>query len=199
MVVMDDQQREPSQGLGLGAIFEAVLLVAVEPITLDEMMKVSGASRQDCVTAIEVLIERYDAPDHGICVVQVAGGYRLMSKTEHFESLRIYANELHDTKLSPAALETLAIVAYQQPISRGRVSIIRGVNSDQVMRMLAIKGYIHPLGRDHVAGTAVLYATTPLFLERLGLDSLAELPDLASFAPSIEIAEAFEITLRNKN
>ncbi len=176
---------------------EALLLASSDALTLEQIVRVTGESHPRCFEAISCLREEYSTPRHGFAIVEVAGGYRFATKPEHFAVVGALAAEIHDSRLSPAALETLAIVAYQQPISRRRVSVIRGVNSDQVMRMLAVKGYIQPAGRDASAGSAILYRTTRLFLERLGLNGIADLPALEKYAPSLETAEAFEAALRD--
>ncbi len=183
----------------LSAAIEALLLVAVEPLGIEELSRLTEAPVRQCQAVLNDLCGEYQSPRRGISIVQVAGGYRFATKPEHFEVVGEYARETYDARLSPAALETLAIVAYQQPISRRRVSVIRGVNSDAVMRLLAVKGYIEPAGRGTNPGSAVLYRTTTIFLERLGLNSLGELPELGKYAPSLEIAEAFEAALRDES
>jgi segregation and condensation protein B len=104
--------------------------------------------------------------------------------------------EGQSARLSAAALETLAIVAYKQPVSRAQVSAIRGVNADAVMRTLQVRGYVEEVARDPGPGQAVLYGTSSMFLERLGLDSLDDLPPLAEFVPGPEVMEALEQGLR---
>ena len=101
-------------------------------------------------------------------------------------------------KLSPAALETLAVVAYKQPISRSQVSAIRGVNVESVMRMLVARGYVQPVGRDDGPGQPILYGTTTMFLERLGLDSIEDLPPLVAFVPPASTVEMLENVLRSE-
>jgi segregation and condensation protein B len=103
------------------------------------------------------------------------------------------------SRLSAAGLETLAIVAYKQPMSRAQVSAIRGVNVDGVMRSLQQRGYVTEIGRDHGPGNAALYGTTRLFLERLGVDSLSELPALVDFVPEADIVESLELALKVSN
>ena len=194
-----DEQRNPSgMAEGLAAALEALILVASEPVTLAQLSRAAEATEHDCELALAELQRRYCASRFGIEIASLAGGYRFVTKARHHRAIGRFAEETFDVRFSPAALETLAIVAYQQPISRRRVSAIRGVNSDAVMRMLAVKGYIHPVGRENSAGSAVLFATTTLFLERLGLSSLADLPALAEFEPSVEVAESIEAALREE-
>ncbi|MDA8262329.1 MAG: SMC-Scp complex subunit ScpB [Actinomycetota bacterium] len=195
---MDEDRDARGAAGGLAATLEALILVASEPVTLAQLSRASGASESDCELAMGELLDRYADPSFGIEIASLAGGYRFVTKSVHHGALGRFAEETFEARLSPAALETLAIVAYQQPISRRRVSAIRGVNSDAVMRMLAVKGYIHPVGRENTAGSAVLFATTALFLERLGLPSLADLPALAQFEPSVEVAESIEAALREE-
>jgi segregation and condensation protein B len=128
--------------------------------------------------------------------VRVAGGYRYQSAPDMAPYVERFVTEGQTARLSAAALETLSIVAYKQPVSRAQVSAIRGVNVDGVMRTLQQRGYIDEVGRDPGPGQAVLYGTTSLFLEKLGLDSLSELPPLGEFVPGAEVVEALEHGLR---
>ena len=195
---MDEQLNPSGMAEGLAAALEALILVASEPVTLAQLSRAAEATERDCELALAELQRRYCDSRFGIEIASLAGGYRFVTKARHHRAIDRFAEETFDVRFSPAALETLAIVAYQQPISRRRVSAIRGVNSDAVMRMLAVKGYIHPVGRENSAGSAVLFATTTLFLERLGLSSLADLPALAEFEPSVEVAESIEAALREE-
>ena len=129
-------------------------------------------------------------------LVKVAGGYRFQSHPDLAAYVERFVLEGQSARLSAAALETLAIVAYKQPISRAQVAPIRGVNVDGVMRTLEQRGYIAEVARDPGPGQAVLFGTTPLFLERLGLDSLDDLPPLAEFVPGADVVEALEAGLR---
>jgi segregation and condensation protein B len=126
----------------------------------------------------------------------VAGGYRFASHPDLAPYVERFVLEGQSTRLSGAALETLAIVAYKQPVSRVQVSAIRGVDADGVLRTLVQRGYVAEVARDPGPGQAVLYGTTPTFLERLGLDSLADLPPLGEFVPGAEVVEALEQGLR---
>jgi segregation and condensation protein B len=174
---------------------EAILLVAEEPVEpqmLAQLLEVSPA-RVDELCA--ELAASYQAEDRGFVLVRVAGGYRFQTAPELAPYVERFVLDGQPTRLSPAALETLAVVAYRQPVSRPQVASIRGVNADAVMRTLAHRGYIEEVGRDPGPGQAVLYGTTSLFLEKLGLDSLAGLPPLSEFVPGPEVVDAFERSL----
>jgi segregation and condensation protein B len=129
-------------------------------------------------------------------LVRVAGGYRFQSHPDLAPYVERFALEGQSARLSAAALETLAIVAYKQPVSRAQVAAIRGVNVDGVMRTLQVRGYVEEVGRDPGPGLAVLYGTSRMFLERLGLDTVDDLPPLGAFVPSTEVVEALEQGLR---
>ena len=142
------------------------------------------------------LAAAYDEGGHGFELVRVAGGYRYQSRADLAPYVERFVLEGQTARLSGAALETLAIVAYKQPISRAQVASIRGVDPDGVMRTLQARGYIDQVGRDGGPGQAILWGTTPSFLEKLGLFSLADLPPLAGFVPGADVVEALEHGLR---
>jgi segregation and condensation protein B len=175
---------------------EAILMVADEPIApevLAQVLEIPTARVEEICTE---LATRYAVDDRGFVLVRVAGGYRYQSHPELAPYVERFVLEGQTARLSAAALETMAIVAYKQPVSRAQVSAIRGVNVDGVMRTLQQRGYIDEVGRDPGPGQAVLYGTTPLFLEKLGLDSLRQLPPLGEFVPGAEVVEALEQGLR---
>jgi segregation and condensation protein B len=175
---------------------EAILLVADEPVVpklLAQLLEVSPA-RVEALCA--ELAASYEADDRGFVLARVAGGYRLQTHPDMAPYVERFVLEGQSARLSAAALETLAIVAYKQPISRAQVSAIRGVNVDGVIRTLQHRGYIDEVARASGPGLAVLYGTTPLFLEKLGLDSLDDLPPLGDYVPGAEIVEALEQGLR---
>jgi segregation and condensation protein B len=175
---------------------EAIVMVAdapVEPRLLAELLEVSPARVEECCAELEA---GYRADDRGFELVRVAGGYRFQSHADLAPYVERYILEGQTARLSAAALETLAIVAYKQPVSRAQAAAIRGVNVDGVMRTLQARGFITEVGRDPGPGQAVLYGTTPLLLERLGLDSISALPPLAQFVPGPEIMESLEHSLR---
>ncbi|HEY2430985.1 MAG TPA: SMC-Scp complex subunit ScpB [Acidimicrobiales bacterium] len=175
---------------------EAVLMVAEAPVPPDllaQLLEVGVARVEELCAELAAI---YDAEDRGFVLVRVAGGYRYQSHPDLAPYVERFVLEGQSAKLSAAALETLAIVAYKQPVSRAQVGAIRGVNVDAVMRTLQQRGYIDEVGRDPGPGQAVLYGTTDLFLERLGLDSLNALPTLGDFVPGGDVVEALERGLR---
>jgi segregation and condensation protein B len=171
---------------------EAIVMVAdepVEPQLLAQLLEISpGRVDELC----EELAASYEAEDRGFVLARVAGGWRFQSHPDLAPYVERFVLDGQPSRLSPAALETLAIVAYKQPVSRAQVAVIRGVNADAVMRTLSHRGYVEEVGRDPGPGQAVLYGTSRLFLERLGVDSLADLPPLGDFVPSAEVVEALE-------
>ena len=174
------------------AAVEAILFTSVEPVPLDQLTQALGADQAKVRGWLEQLEHELETPHRGLQLVTVAGGYRLVTKGSVSEILRRHRQMTAAVRLSKAALETLAIVAYKQPVSRAQVGAVRGVNVDAVMRTLQQRGYIREVGKDPGPGQAVLYGTTPLFLEKLGLDSLADLPNLGDFVPSGDVVEALE-------
>lgn len=174
---------------------EAILMVADEPIGPEVLAQVLEIPTAEVESICQELATRYQVDDRGFMLVRVAGGYRYQSHPELAPYVERFVLEGQSARMSAAALETLSIVAYKQPVSRAQVSAIRGVNVDGVMRTLQQRGYIDEVGRDPGPGQAVLYGTTPLFLEKLGLDSLHELPPLGEFVPGAEVVEALELGL----
>lgn len=175
---------------------EAILMVAdqpVEPHLLAQLLEVSPGRIEEICAEIE---SEYQNEDRGFELVRVAGGYRFQSHPDLSPYVERFVLEGQSARLSAAALETLAIVAYKQPVSRAQIGAIRGVNADGVIRTLMSRGYITEVGRDPGPGQAVLYGTTALFLERLGLDRVENLPPLAQFVPGADIMEALENSLR---
>ena len=165
----------------------------VDPQMLAQLLEVPVAGvEQMCAE----LAEAYQSEDRGFQLVKVAGGYRFQSHPDLAPYVERYVLDGQSARLSAAALETLAIVAYKQPVSRAQIGAIRGVNADGVIRTLQTRGYITEVGRDPGPGQAVLYGTTTLFLEKLGLDRLDNLPPLADFVPGPEIMDALESSLR---
>jgi segregation and condensation protein B len=175
---------------------EAILMVADEPLEphlLAQLLEVSPARVEELCGE---LAAAYQSDDRGFVLVRVAGGYRFQSHPDLAPYVERFALEGQSARLSAAALETLAIVAYKQPVSRAQVAAIRGVNVDSVLRTLQVRGYVEEVGRDPGPGLAVLYGTSRLFLERLGLDAIDDLPPLGAFVPGAEIVEALEQGLR---
>jgi segregation and condensation protein B len=175
---------------------EAILLVADEPADaqlLAQLLEVPPA-RVDELCA--ELAARYASDGHGFVLANVAGGWRYQTAPDLAAYVERFALEGQSARMSAAALETLAIVAYKQPLSRAQIGAIRGVNVDGVMRTLQQRGYITEVARDPGPGQAVLFGTTMMFLEKLGISSLDDLPPLGEFVPSAEVVEALEQGLR---
>ena len=175
---------------------EAVLMVAespVEPTMLAQLLELPPATvDQIC----DDLARSYRDDERGFELARVAGGYRFQSHPDMAPYIERFVLEGQSARLSAAALESLAIVAYKQPISRAQVAAIRGVNSDGVLRTLCIRGYVTEVARDPGPGQALLYGTTTLLLERLGLDKIDDLPPLGDFVPGPEVMDALEQGLR---
>ncbi len=175
---------------------EAILLVAQEPVPTDliaQLVEMPSASIEEVCTR---LAETYEAAGHGFQIAKIAGGWRFQTHPDVAPYVERFILDGQRARLSGAALETLAIIAYKQPISRLQIASIRGVDPDAVMRTLHGRGYIAPVARDSGPGQATLWGTTQLFLEKLGLASLADMPPIASFVPDASLVEALEKTLR---
>jgi segregation and condensation protein B len=175
---------------------EAIVMVAADPVPPQMLAQLLEISVERVEEACARLAAEYEQQHRGFVLVRVAGGYRFQSHPEASPYVERYVLEGQSARLSSAALETLAIVAYKQPLSRAQVASIRGVNVDGVMRTLTHRGLVAEVARDPGPGQAVLYGTTPLFLERLGLDALDDLPAIASFVPGADVVEALEHSLR---
>lgn len=185
--------REPGDDL---RAIEAIVLVAIDPVPVDLLAQLLEQPTATVERWCEELAERYRTGGHGFGLARVAGGYRFQTAADLAPYVERFV--LHDqrARLSGAALETLAIVAYKQPISRAQVASIRGVDPDGVLRTLQARGYIAEVGRDTGPGQAILYGTTSSFLDKLGLHSLDDLPPIAEFVPSADVVEALEEGLR---
>jgi segregation and condensation protein B len=175
-------QREDAAGPGLQASLEAIMLVADEPVSEVLIAQVLERPREEVAAALRELSDRYAAEGRGFDLRLVAGGWRFYTREECAPVVERFVSDGHEVRLTQAALETLAVVAYRQPVSRSRVSAVRGVNCDGVMRTLVLRGLVEEAGTDPETG-ATLFATTGYFLERLGLAGLDELPELAPFLP----------------
>ncbi len=172
---------EPS----LRAALEAVLLVVDEPAPAGELATAVDHPPAEVETALDELADEYAADGRGFELRSVAGGWRLYTAAGCAPYVERFLSSGVQARLTTAALETLAVVAYRQPVSRARISAVRGVNVDSVVRTLTSRGLVAEAGMDAESG-AVLFATTPYFLERLGLASLAELPELAPLLPTVD-------------
>ena len=175
---------------------EAVLMAATEPVEAQLLAELLEMSITDVEALCDALAASYDAEARGFVIARVAGGYRYQTHPDLAPYVERYVLEGQHARLSAPALETLAIVAYKQPISRGQISAIRGVNVEATMTTLLQRGYVEEIGRDPGPGQAVLYGTTTQFLERLGLNSVRDLPSLGDFIPDASVVEALERGLR---
>jgi segregation and condensation protein B len=176
----------------LGRAIEAVLFVAVEPVLPSLLAELFEEPAERIEEVLSGLADGYLAEGRGFVLARIAGGARLQTHPDMAPYVERFANRDVSHRLSTAALETLAIVAYRQPVSRGQISSLRGVNVDGVTRLLEQRGYIEVVGRADGPGQPAMYGTNDLFLERLGLDSLEQLPPVEDFLPGPEVAGAFE-------
>lgn len=169
----------------LRAAVESVMLVLDDPAPISDISRAVGASEEDTRAVIDEWRDELDQRGSGIELRHVGGGWRLYTRAEHAPAVEAFLLDGAQTKLSRAALETLAVVAYRQPVTRSQVAAVRGVNCDGVMRTLALRGLVKEVGEAQTSG-AHLYATTELFLETMGLSDVSELPDLAPLLPDVE-------------
>lgn len=178
------EQAEPG-ALPLRPALEAVLMVADQP--LDHLMLAQAVDRppESVAEALEELRASYDAEGRGFELRSVAGGWRYYTREEYAPAVERFVLDGQQARLTQAALETMAVVAYRQPVSRARVSAIRGVNVDGVMRTLVARGLVEEAGTDAESG-AVLYSTSSYFLERMGMSGIDELPELAPYLPEMD-------------
>jgi segregation and condensation protein B len=181
-------------GPSLRAALEAILLVADEPVPEVLLAQVLERPRGEVAAGLRALAAEYTAEGRGFDVREIAGGWRFYTREDCAPLVERFVRDGQEVRLTQAALETLAVIAYRQPVSRARVSAVRGVNCDGVIRTLVLRGLVEDSGTDPETG-AILYRTTGYFLERLGMASLDELPDLAPFLPeNIEDIEDNERT-----
>jgi segregation and condensation protein B len=172
---------------GARAALEAILMVTDEPVPAVRLATVLGLPTAEVDTLLVALAEEYRSADRGFDLREVGGGWRFYSAAAHSDVVGRFVLDGQSARLTQAALETLAVVAYRQPVTRGQVSAVRGVNVDSVVRTLSARGLIGEVGTE--PSGAILYATTPYFLERMGLSSLDELPPLAPYLPEIDAVE----------
>jgi segregation and condensation protein B len=181
----------------LARTIEAILLVAVEPLAPQLLAELLEEPVERVDEAIDRLARAYEEERRGFVVARIAGGARFATHPDLAPYVERFANRDVSHRLSTAALETLAIVAYRQPVSRGQISALRGVNVDGVSRLLEQRGYIAVVGHADGPGQPALFGTTDLFLERLGLDSLAQLPAVEDFLPGPDVAADLERDLQS--
>jgi segregation and condensation protein B len=183
--VVDDDVTYPS----VEAAIEAVLMVVDEPISAVALAQTLRQPTEDVAAVLIGLADQYQRDQRGFELREVAGGWRVYSASTCSSVVARFVRDGQQARLTQASLETLAVVAYQQPVSRARISAVRGVNVDGVVRTLTVRGLIEESGMESESG-AHLYRTTPYFLERLGIDSLDDLPALAPFLPDVESLES---------
>ncbi|MCH7229747.1 SMC-Scp complex subunit ScpB [Glycomyces sp. L485] len=167
----------------LGAVLEAILMIAEEPLSEEFLSSVLERPLSKVRETLGRLSAEYTGDGRGFDLRRQAGGWRFYTRTDYARYVERFVTDGASARLTKAALETLAVVAYRQPVTRGRISAIRGVNCDGVIRTLLARGMVEECGSDPDS-TATLYRTTTLFLEKLGLDSVDQLPELAPFLPN---------------
>jgi segregation and condensation protein B len=175
---------------GVRGVLEALLFVNDEPLPASRVAKLLEMEESDVVAALKALAEEYAADERGFQLREVAGGWRMYTHPAHHPVIEQLVLSWDTRRLSQAALEALAVVAYHQPVARQGINAVRGVNSEAVIASLQEKGLIREAGRDRNQGNAVLYGTTRAFLEKFGLKDLSELPPLAEFAPDAQTESA---------
>ena len=167
----------------LKGALEALLLVSSDPVSAPALAGALDIAPGECASLLAELKVEYEEANRGFQLREVAGGWRLFTHPAYHDVVEAYVLSWDTQKLSQAALETLAVIAYHQPVTREVVKGIRGVNSDGVIASLVDKGLVRELGRDPQRGQAIIYGTTNAFLEKFGLRSTRDLPDLEQFAP----------------
>lgn len=170
---------------GVRAALEAVLMVVDEPVEIERLAEATGVPVAEVAVTLDTLVASYRAEERGFELREVGGGWRIYSASAFGDVVARFVLEGQTARLTQAALETLAVVAYRQPVTRGQVSAVRGVNVDGVMRTLVARGLVAEIGAEPHSG-AHLYGTTASFLERMGFTSLDQLPPLAPYLPDID-------------
>ena len=170
------------EDVDLGAVLEAILMIAEEPLSEEFLSAVLERPRSQVREHLGRLSAEYTGDGRGFDLRRQAGGWRFYTRADYARYVERFVTDGASARLTKAALETLAVVAYRQPVTRGRISAIRGVNCDGVMRTLVSRGLVEECGTDPDS-TATLYRTTTLFLEKIGLDTVDQLPELAPFLP----------------
>lgn len=177
------QDLEPLSTTSPKGALEALLLVSSDPVSASALAQALGIAPSEAASLLAELKVEYEEANRGFQLREVAGGWRLFTHPAYHDQVEAFVLSWDTQKLSQAALETLAVIAYHQPVTRETVKGIRGVNSDGVISSLVDKGLVREMGRDPQRGQAILYGTTNAFLEKFGLRSTKDLPDLEQFAP----------------
>jgi segregation and condensation protein B len=183
--VLDDGLGAPT----LAAALEALLMVTEQPMQSAELASLVRCPEVDVTQTLERLAAEYADQGRGFDLRQVAGGWRFYSRSDCAEVVERFVRDGQQSRLSQAALETLAVIAYRQPVARSRIAAIRGVSVDGVIRTLTTRGLIEETGTE--SSGALLYSTTDLFLDRLGIASLEELPPVMDYLPDLDSLEDF--------
>lgn len=178
-------------------LIEAILFVAEDPLPAKEFAQVLEEPVKDVEAELAALAAELDTGDRGVRLEHVAGGWRLYTVPDAFPYVERFAATARATRLSAAALETLAVVAYRQPVSRAQVADIRGVDSDSSLRTLERRGLIIETGRLPLPGSPAIYGTSELFMEKMGINDLGELPPLADHVPPSDVMDSLEDTFRD--
>ena len=178
------------------AALEVILFVTESPVPIEELAEVLELPKQQIQVELDELASDLVTRESGLVLRQSGGGYRLYSNPDAYAYLERFASSATARRISGAALEVLAVIAYRQPVSRGQIAEIRGVDSDSAIRTLERMGLVEEAGRLPGPGNPAIYRTTPLFLEKLGVNRLEELPPLADHVPPAEVVDALEETFR---
>lgn len=175
----------------LHAMLEGILTVADEPVPLKHLVQIVDAPQLNVLQALNEIAAEMLTAKRGFQIREVEGAWQMYSSEFGSRAVEKFVKEGHSSRLSQAGLETLAVVAYRQPVSRGRIAAIRGVNVDGVVRTLMNRGLIKEVGIEH-STQAMLYATTPYFLDRLNIDNLKDLPAVADYLPELDELDALD-------
>jgi segregation and condensation protein B len=182
LAAVDTQAAVSTEDAQLKALLEAVVYVTEEPLSLAQITAALAQPRERVQKLLDELVAEYDKPEHGVTIREVAGGYKMTTKPEHHETVRNFVRSLKPPlKLSLPALETLAVIAYKQPVTTPEIMEIRGVQGAGVLKTLLDRKLIAEAGRKNVIGKPILYKTTKEFLVQFGLKDLSELPSLKEF------------------
>jgi len=176
--------------IGLRGAIEALLFVSDEPVSVSRIAKVLDSDQGTVATELASLASEYQSTERGFQLREVAGGWRFYTHPAYHDQIERFVLSWDTRRLSQAALEALAVVAYHQPVTRAGINAVRGVNSEAVLASLIEKGLVREIGREKEAGNAIVYGTTRAFLEKFGLKDISELPPLEEFAPDADTESA---------
>ena len=185
--IAEPAEMEPDE---LGRVLESLLLVVDTPVTAEALASATEQPVYRVAAKLRLMADELTERDSGIDLRHTGEGWRFYTRADCAEVVQRYVRDGQQARLTQAALETLAVVAYRQPVARARISAVRGVNVDGVIRTLTSRGLIAEAGHEEHSG-AILYRTTELFLERLGIRSLEDLPPVADYLPDIELLDEF--------